>query len=85
MRVPARMRRRVSLLGATGSIGTSTLDVVARHPDRYRVFALTAHQRVEALAQLCRRFRPEYAVVPDAAAGARLRALLARMGRSELP
>jgi 1-deoxy-D-xylulose-5-phosphate reductoisomerase len=67
----------ITVLGATGSIGTSTLDVVARHPDRYRVFALTAHQRVEALAQLCRRFRPEYAVVPDAAAGARLRALLA--------
>ncbi|HWS75876.1 MAG TPA: 1-deoxy-D-xylulose-5-phosphate reductoisomerase, partial [Quisquiliibacterium sp.] len=70
----------LTVLGATGSIGTSTLDVVARHPDRYRVFALTAHQRVAALADLCRRFRPEYAVVPDGAAAARLLGLLADAG-----
>ena len=70
----------ITVLGATGSIGTSTLDVVARHPDRYRVFALSAHRRVEQLAQLCGRFRPEYAVVPGAAAGDRLRELLASAG-----
>ncbi len=69
----------LTVLGATGSIGTSTLDVVARHPDRYRIFALTAHQRVDALASLCLRFRPRYAVVPEGAA-ARLRALLAAGG-----
>lgn len=70
----------LTVLGATGSIGTSTLDVVARHPDRYRVFALTAHQRVEPLAALCGRFRPAYAVVPDGTSGARLRGLLAAEG-----
>ena len=70
----------ITVLGATGSIGTSTLDVVARHPDRYRVFALSAHRRLEQLAHLCGRFRPAYAVVPDSGAGARLRELLAAGG-----
>lgn len=58
--------QRITILGATGSIGQSTLDVVARHPERYEVFALTAHQRVEALAELCSRFTPRYAVVASA-------------------
>src|SRR5712671_2297596 len=53
----------VTVLGATGSIGASTLDVLARHPDRYRVFALTAHAGAEALLELCRRHRPRYAVL----------------------
>ena len=44
--------RTLTILGATGSIGLSTLDVVARHPGRYRVFALSAHRQVEALAGL---------------------------------
>ncbi len=56
-------KQRLVVLGATGSIGLSTLDVVARHPDRYEVFALTAHQRVAELAQLCQTHRPRYAVV----------------------
>jgi 1-deoxy-D-xylulose-5-phosphate reductoisomerase len=53
----------LAIFGATGSIGASTLDVVARHPERYRVFALTAHGSAEQLAELCRRHRPRYAVL----------------------
>ena len=59
-------RQRVTVLGSTGSIGTNTLDVLARHPDRYEVFALTAHSRVDALAAQCRTWRPRYAVLPTA-------------------
>jgi 1-deoxy-D-xylulose-5-phosphate reductoisomerase len=61
--------QRVTILGATGSIGQSTLDVVARHPLRFQVFALTTHQRVTELAEQCIRFQPRFAVVatePDA-------------------
>ena len=54
--------KRVAVLGATGSIGASTLDVIARHADRFRVTALTANRDVAALARLCARFRPEIAV-----------------------
>src|SRR3954469_5327147 len=57
----------VTVLGATGSIGASTLDVLARHPERYRVFALTAHAGAEALLELCRRHRPRYAVLSGVA------------------
>jgi 1-deoxy-D-xylulose-5-phosphate reductoisomerase len=56
----------VAVLGATGSIGASTLDVVARHPGRYRVFALTANASADALLELCRTHRPRYAVLSDA-------------------
>jgi 1-deoxy-D-xylulose-5-phosphate reductoisomerase len=69
--------QNLTVLGATGSIGESTLDVVARHPDRYRVFALSGRSRLERLAQQCARFAPRYAVVGDAAAAQRLRELLA--------
>ena len=58
-----RRPQSVTVLGATGSIGTSTLDVLARHPDRFVVHALTAASQVEALAQLCQRFRPRVAVI----------------------
>jgi 1-deoxy-D-xylulose-5-phosphate reductoisomerase len=57
----------LALFGATGSIGASTLDVAARHPQRYRVFALTANGRAGALAELCRRHRPAYAVLSGVA------------------
>jgi 1-deoxy-D-xylulose-5-phosphate reductoisomerase len=57
---------RVAVLGSTGSIGRSTLRVVARHPERFRVTALAAHRSVDALADQVRRFRPEVAVVGDA-------------------
>lgn len=59
--------QRICVLGATGSIGKSTLDVIARHPERYEAFALTAHTRIAELVQLCIQFRPQYAVVADEA------------------
>ena len=65
----------LTILGATGSIGVSTLDVVARHPDRYRVFALTGQTRIDVLAEQCAQFHPEVAVVVDADAASRLQKL----------
>ncbi len=55
----------LTILGATGTIGVNTLDVVARHPERFRVVALTGQNQIEKLAEQCRRFRPRYAVVLD--------------------
>ena len=66
----------LTILGATGSIGVSTLDVVARHPDRYRIFALTGQTRIELLAEQCAQFHPQLAVVVDADAAARLQKLI---------
>jgi 1-deoxy-D-xylulose-5-phosphate reductoisomerase len=63
----------VTLLGATGSIGASTLDVLSRHPDRYRVYALTANTGADALLDLCRRHRPRYAVLSGRAEEGALR------------
>jgi len=57
----------LTLLGATGSIGQSTLDIVARHRDRYAIFALTANDNHEKMLELCRRFEPRYAVMSNAA------------------
>ena len=73
-------RERICILGSTGSIGENTLDVLARHPDRFRVVALTAHRNVEKLAAQCARFDAELAVVADAAREAELRRLLERQG-----
>jgi 1-deoxy-D-xylulose-5-phosphate reductoisomerase len=70
----------LTVLGATGSIGASTLDVVARHPDRYRVFALSGHQRIDELAALCARHRPRFAAVAEPAGAQRLRARLRVLG-----
>ena len=69
--------KRLTILGATGSIGQSTLDVVARHPDRFTVWALTGHRRLELLAEQCRRYRPRYAVVMRDEDAVRLRTLIA--------
>jgi 1-deoxy-D-xylulose-5-phosphate reductoisomerase len=66
-------RQQVVVLGATGSVGANTLDVLARHPDRFAVFALTAHRKVDELLAQCLRWRPRYAVMTDPAAAARLR------------
>jgi 1-deoxy-D-xylulose-5-phosphate reductoisomerase len=70
--------QRLVILGATGSIGVNSLDVVARHPERFEVFALTAHSRVDELEAQCVRWRPRYAVldreVDARALGSRLRA-----------
>jgi 1-deoxy-D-xylulose-5-phosphate reductoisomerase len=57
--------RRIAVLGATGSIGTSTLDVIARHPARFRASVLSAHDKVDELVALCRRFRPDAAVIAN--------------------
>ncbi len=70
----------ITILGSTGSIGVSTLDVVARHPDRYAVYALTAHSKVDALAEQCARFHPQVAVVGSAEAASALTALLKKAG-----
>lgn len=72
--------QNITILGATGSIGVSTLDVIARHPDRYRVYALTAHSKVDELAAQCARFLPEVAVVGSAQAASALSALLEKAG-----
>ena len=65
--------RRVAVLGATGSIGTSALDVIGRHPDRLRVEALAAGSNVDALLALCRTHRPAHAAIADDAGYAALR------------
>ena len=68
--------KNITILGSTGSIGVSTLDVIGRHPDRFRVFALSAASRVEELAQQCLQYRPRYAAVPDAQKAEALRSHL---------
>ncbi|MGR3992511.1 1-deoxy-D-xylulose-5-phosphate reductoisomerase [Pseudomonas sp. 1121_17] len=73
-------RQRITVLGATGSIGLSTLDVIGRHPERYQVFALSGYSQVEQLLALCLRHSPAFAVVPSADAALRLRADLAAAG-----
>jgi 1-deoxy-D-xylulose-5-phosphate reductoisomerase len=65
--------RHITILGSTGSIGTSTLDVVARHPDKFKIVALTANSQVDLLFQQCRQFKPGYAVMLDEAAAIALR------------
>lgn len=70
----------VVILGSTGSIGCSTIDVLARHPERYRAFALTANDDWRALLEQCLRLRPEHAVVCDPTAAAKLRTALAQAG-----
>jgi 1-deoxy-D-xylulose-5-phosphate reductoisomerase len=72
--------RRLTILGATGSVGASTLDVVARHPDRFEVVALTAHAQADRLLAECRRFRPRYAVLGEAAAAPALQRRLQAEG-----
>lgn len=67
----------IAVLGSTGSIGQNTLDVIARHPDRYRAVALAAHSRIDLLEQQILQFRPDFAVVVDPAAGETLRLRLA--------
>jgi 1-deoxy-D-xylulose-5-phosphate reductoisomerase len=68
--------KQVTVLGSTGSIGVSTLDVIARHPEDFKVFALTANTNVEGLAEQVRRFNPRYAVLRDHAAAQQLQQLL---------
>jgi 1-deoxy-D-xylulose-5-phosphate reductoisomerase len=65
--------QHITVLGATGSVGLSTLDVIARHPDRYKVFALTGFTRLAELLALCVRHTPQFAVVPTAEAARQLK------------
>ncbi|HZY15470.1 MAG TPA: 1-deoxy-D-xylulose-5-phosphate reductoisomerase, partial [Ramlibacter sp.] len=73
------MKQRIAVLGSTGSIGVNTLDVIARHPQRFEVFALSACSRVDAMLQQCLQFRPAFAVMAREDAG---RALAARLESS---
>ena len=72
--------KKVAVLGATGSIGGNTLDVIARHPERFRATVLTAHRQVEALVALCVQHRPELAVIADPELEADLARRLAKAG-----
>jgi 1-deoxy-D-xylulose-5-phosphate reductoisomerase len=72
--------QHITILGSTGSIGTSTLDVVARHPDKFRIVALTANSQADLLYKQCLQFRPAYAVMLDDAAAIRLRQLVRDAG-----
>ena len=77
------MIESVCILGATGSIGLSTLNVISAHPDKYRVFALSANKDWSALLDLCRQFSPKYAVLVDGAAAESLEAELAKDSASQ--
>jgi len=74
--------QQITVLGATGSIGASTLDVLARHPERYQVFALTGFSRLAELRTLCLRHNPRFAVVPDERAARNLQEALRAAGLS---
>jgi 1-deoxy-D-xylulose-5-phosphate reductoisomerase len=76
------MKQTIAVLGSTGSVGANTLDVIARHPDRFEVFALSASSQVEAMVQQCLQFRPAFAVMAREDAG---RALAAKLESSGLP
>ena len=75
------MKKRVTVLGSTGSIGTNTLDVIARHPERFEVFALSAAQQVDLMFEQCQRFEPVHAVMASAP---HARALAERLAQSKL-
>lgn len=74
--------QQITVLGATGSIGLSTLDVIARHPERFQVFALSGFTRLSELLALCVRHAPRFAVVPEVDAGRRLQDQLRSAGLS---
>jgi 1-deoxy-D-xylulose-5-phosphate reductoisomerase len=72
--------QRLAVLGSTGSVGVSTLDVVARHPERFEVVGLSAYQRTDVLLAQCRQFRPQRVVLPTEERAAVMRAALAEHG-----
>jgi len=72
--------QRVSVLGSTGSIGVNTLDVMQRHPERYEVFALSAHSKLELMTAQCVQFRPRFAGMVSEAHGRELKRTLADLG-----
>ena len=75
-----RQLARLTILGSTGSIGLNTLDVVRRHPERYRITALCAHTQIDRLFEQCLEFRPDFAVVRDDELAAELATRLAAAG-----
>ncbi|MHB1232000.1 MAG: 1-deoxy-D-xylulose-5-phosphate reductoisomerase [Burkholderiales bacterium] len=72
--------QQITILGATGSIGVNTLDVIARHPERFQVYALTANRQWERLFEQCRQFNPRYAVLLEAVAAEQLQRQLQQAG-----
>jgi len=66
------MKQNITILGSTGSIGTNTLDVLSRHPDRFQVFALTAAKQVDLILAQCAQFKPQFAVMANEDAGRKL-------------
>jgi 1-deoxy-D-xylulose-5-phosphate reductoisomerase len=72
--------RHLTILGSTGSIGVSTLDVVTRHPDRFQIIALTANHSIEKMLEQCRLFRPRYAVMLDKVSGEKLQMAVREAG-----
>ena len=77
---PKALQKGVTVLGATGSIGVSTLDVLSRHPERYRLVAITANTQAERLFEQCQRFHPKVAVLRDPEAAKRLEGMVQRAG-----
>ena len=71
--MPQVTLQNITILGSTGSIGTSTLDVVARHPERFRILALTANSQVDLLFSQCLQFKPAFAVMLEEGAADELR------------
>ena len=80
MTASGKKLRVLTVLGATGTIGVNTLDVVARHPDRFEIYALTGATQVERMLGQCRTHRPRFAVMSEPAAAAALRAQVAAEG-----
>ena len=72
--------RHLTILGSTGSIGVSTLDVVTRHPNRFQIIALTANHSIEKMLEQCRLFRPRYAVMLDKGSGEKLQMAIREAG-----
>ncbi len=73
-------KQKITVLGSTGSIGVSTLDVIARHPGLFRVVALTAHSQADKLFRQCLQFEPEFAVLLDADAAQQLQSKITATG-----
>ena len=75
--------KQITILGATGSIGSSALDVIARHPDKYALHALTANTNVEQMVEICQVHRPRYAVMSDRQSAEQLDGILSGSGTTE--
>ena len=73
------MQKLISILGSTGSIGCNALEVIALHPQRFQIFALTAQQNQQRLLEQCLRFKPKFAVIGDQQAATQLRSALKDM------